>query len=826
MIKSRSQTRLFPRLCSWNCDCLWIADRKRRFAKLRIISRLLQHTDVLLLQETATRQCDVVAARKWFERRGFYLQINVADDSGWAGIATAIRMSWVGSLRIVNTQGTAHHTMITHIGIQTASSDFEAFLSIANCYRKSGTESALEGLRLEQLRHLSFLLRDTAQQYLCRSVNPFLGLRRTCTLMGGDWNFISARCDRFIFKSDTTPGHWATSDSTASSRLFEDLFLEKGFKELHQEFITFRSKAGRFVWNNDRWCHNLPLTARASISMGTDLVVPPGELSDHGAVALHMRSGCARHRFPTHICSHHLHEPKVREAYEVWSQVPLGVFDRLRPLHCIIWEVAGDLRNETTAVSESCTELALTVSLFAKLHFGPRAGTSWSQHHADVMRLLIKLPAVQQMVSLSLDWQTKRWSYSWDEDEADKMLLNLNIRAQQSSDAASKRARDFVSEPWKLKEHRKFGGDNVVTTLRRLAGGGDRHWHALRGADDDDLYTADIDIVRITLSWWGSRFRHTPDLPADWDAFWEGYDRKFPPCSPPLSEDFSEGLAHASPSGVGTDEMPLQALVPIRDIVGDLCEGALLTMSSATTHSQRDAELPPTLNKMRLCLILKKISEFREGVGTVARVNEMRTISIATHFRRAIARGVNRTFTASARVFLSSSQYILGSTVDNTSRVSAHLEALRRRGVYGGAALMDVVQAFPSIHWGFILRMFCKIEVDDWLCFYIMSSFHRAYHEFSFGSCSQLGVWVFIGVLQGDPLFMNLFAVCQDAIIHRLNLRLDPFERIYSWADDLTFLTTSLLHLRRILEDMDFSALYTNLFFHKQKGCFVMATSS
>lgn len=89
--------------------------------------------------------------------------------------------------------------------------------------------------------------------------------------------------------------------------------------------------------------------------------------------------------------------------------------------------------------------------------------------------------------------------------------------------------------------------------------------------------------------------------------------------------------------------------------------------------------LPATLNKNRFFLALKKTSRFEEGIGTVCKVSDMREISIASHFKRLMGRGVNFGLWEAAKTFCDSMQFLFGSIVDNVVQASAHLEHLRRR---------------------------------------------------------------------------------------------------------------------------------------------------
>lgn len=244
--------RLSPRVCTWNSDGLWIADSLRWKAKLLVVKKLLQSSDVLHLQEAGVRRHDLEAVSLWFERLCFRIPVNFSTDSGWGGVLTAARATWLCGRELCSIQGTAHHTPITQVGMQGAE-EFEVHMSLVNVYLQSGNSVDLESLRLEQICHLGNLLRQH-----CRRIQRATAvLGHTLTLISGDMNFISSRGDRCFFATGNHSGHWTTNEGVASSTAWENLISNQGFLEVGQDFAALRGRNGAFMGNNDRHYHNM-----------------------------------------------------------------------------------------------------------------------------------------------------------------------------------------------------------------------------------------------------------------------------------------------------------------------------------------------------------------------------------------------------------------------------------------------------------------------------------------------------------------------------------------------------------------------------------------
>lgn len=136
----------------------------------------------------------------------------------------------------------------------------------------------------------------------------------------------------------------------------------------------------------------------------------------------------------------------------------------------------------------------------------------------------------------------------------------------------------------------------------------------------------------------------------------------------------------------------------------------------------------------------------------MARVRQLRAISIASYFRRLLVSGVRLAVAPAFVQFFSIQQFLFHGMVDPVAECSGELALLRKRGIKGGLLQIDYENAFPSLFWGFIRKIMERTGAERWFQNFHWRSYRRAYHRFCRGRHFHVGLWIWWGGMQGDAL--------------------------------------------------------------------------
>lgn len=781
----------------------------------------------MLIQESNVSSVKELAASDWFRHRGFTLHVNHASSSSQWGVATAVRDTWLGRRSMVSRSIVDHHIMRSEI---FDPGELECSLAVSNVYLKSGSEPQYEDERTWQLDQLR---RSIPPRRPRISTSKFRLAGSGVEIMAGDWNFVQSKGDRWVLAKDGREGHWSSNvgHRTQTGRAFDDMLPE--FCEVHQEFLTLKAKTKTHLGKNDRFYTNLTLSARTLLRMKTTLLQPPGDLSgysDHGAVGLLVEvphTGRALRQFPVGVCHRPEFEASVYMIHSLWKNVPLNAWTRERLLRITFWEIADALVAKPIPVTDPLNEMAQSMGLLGLIHFGPTATQTNAEWIRAVNRKLLQVPKLAVLLTHIYDTDTERWSFEWDASEVDEYIKQLAF------DAAAKAQR--LEDKRQNEAEQKFSyahGDRPkpprkdLENLKKLKGNTSQQWQAIESEDCSEIFTECTQQVAAGVEYWDTKFRDVPDLPGSedlWNQFWGSYAKVFPNMGPPDFELFCLVIRYARSSAPGVDGIPLEAWKATEPVSAAVLDACFQEMACMRTEAERQAEMPPTFNKQRLALVLKKVFRHTEDFGTIVNIKDTRSISIGNHSKRLIARGVTHVVTAAAHDFLDSAQYMLRSIIENVVRSSAALESMRRRRTRGGLGCLDMLRAFPSLHWQFLMRFFEKVQMPPWFTRYYWSSMHRCYHEFSRNGATSVGIFVLIGVLQGDPLAMIIYALAADVVNYRMRMALEPGEFIFVWADDTSLALRCLSRLITMLELLHFLSRFTNLRPNRGKGEWIMA---
>lgn len=155
-MKPTPHGKLFPRLLTYNSDGFWVKNPKRLSGKSQALSRLLKTCDVAFIQETNIRRLNITGARAWFKARGFRVFYTEAQATGFLGVLTAVRFTWLQGRRTVPKIVVEHHILRLEI-FHRVSGEFT--LGLTNVYLKAGFDKCYKDIRTSQLRRLRYAIR-------------------------------------------------------------------------------------------------------------------------------------------------------------------------------------------------------------------------------------------------------------------------------------------------------------------------------------------------------------------------------------------------------------------------------------------------------------------------------------------------------------------------------------------------------------------------------------------------------------------------------------------------------------------------------------------
>ena len=345
---------------------------------------------------------------------------------------------------------------------------------------------------------------------------------------------------------------------------------------------------------------------------------------------------------------------------------------------------------------------------------------------------------------------------------------------------------------------------------RQLVGaipGGDGQWQVLETPTKEPCYD-DRSQVREVANYTSARWRpHHPPPDTDWDELFGGYEKQFPAIEKPTVETFEQAIALAKRSSVGPSRLPRDPYLCCKE-----ASAQILRECSEDMAATEEGNQPADLNAMRLAQLLKKKSTELPDGRIMANVKDLRPVSLSSFFRRFLVGGVRMVIAGAFLTFLHSAQFLFGgSMLSSVAQCSGHLAFMQRYGQRGGLLQVDFEIAFGSLSWAFLEALFRRIGMAAWLVCFHNRSYRRAYHRFVRGKEVHIGIWVLVGVMQGDALAMYVFCLAMDFVIFRLHRRMLRVERLLCWADDLTAKLKSLLRAEPFLLCVEELAPYTNL---------------
>ena len=818
-----------PRTLLWNSDHLFVGNARRRRRKLRLLARLFKFSDIAIVLEPNATASEIPALESWAQRQGWGMAYTLSDHDFRFGVLIFWRLSWLGGRVALPS------ILLTRFALRVEFWDPKDAPDLsAPSLRRHGVLSHItNGVYLKQgdprwqvLRLRRLGLRLTEARALLSSSSYS---RRCLEVLSGDWNFALDRADRWVLPKDGRPGHWAFRVGAAGSpgARFREIFLNQGFRfsEVPNSFLTLRGKSGEYLGNNDRlyvsWCGLAQRVAR----MGTSLVSEPGDLSDHGGVLLRIEAlpGSSR-SFPAWTAGGRNKDEfgqRLRSKMAHWG-VPRNAWIADRLYSAAAWETALEIEDRARRRAEAMDpeyEIQYALGTFAKVWFGPRLGQSSSAWSREIFSRLLRLPRLAALLRSSwcFDDGAARVEFEWDQRELDAYFTDAN-----SSDYKL-RIREIASAEREAQTKLPLAREAAAKRHRQRAGVGFVPWAALR-TSDGSLAVEDRDIVSEGLRYWCFSSPEVPD--SGWDDAFRGYSKRYPAVDPPELSSFSRAIAISQRSGVGDDRLPLEIYKASPAEAASLCLGIFQELSSEAVvpaPPSADAPMvggapgqPSDFNRMVLALVLKKRWEDVPSLGIVVTLPDTRPISISRHLRRLVCTGVRLVFQVPLAGFVHEVQYLGREIASNVAECSAELEIMRSQGTRGGLGLLDLHQAFPSVHWRWLHEWFTRVRVELWFVRFHWASYFRAFHSFARGGWRAFGAWVWLGVLQGDPLAMMIFCCAFDVHIVRIMLKLRPRERGFGWADDLTFKLHSIVRLIVPLSEIALLEPFSNL--HLSRG--------
>ena len=778
---------------TWNAQAFFAADPLKHAAKEKYLLSLLGRADVVIITEAHGTQS---GNRAWRPPHGCKAWWSAGPTTGHAGVGVVAKDVFLQKFDRTPTWSVIWPGRAARLSL----SGPEGSVDILAVYSHTGsqvTEHDLFGVA-DTVRPSCVSFPALRAHLRCRLANAIAPKGSVLTVLGGDFNWVTAEGDR-ISLSTATPS--SRNDSNEENHFKNIVARPHGLHEMFQMEPTHASATSRS--RLDRIYCNQHVVEQLDRHIKVVALEWKPQLSHHRAVLFARRLPHAVSSDERPVCVQSIqHDDFPRLVAlnfnaKVNANPEASDVQKLLLLKAAVKEVGQTLARDDRSAAPAVDledRLGTTMKFIRAFEGG---------HLNEISSCIARYPKLKELISNP---------YAIDGNTTVKLRAikdhAIDLAREHALDELSLAHRDLENGDTIKAQHRR---QKSTRLLYRLAPGRSGAVDAIR-SPSGELCTNTEGMATLLRNHWSTTFlargidaaKLHVWLEEDRQARPQEHSTPFPDAAFRIQrQHIRNAIQHSNNSAPGPDGIPFAVWRRLGPLAVDVLFGAFQA-AIARDGPATFADSYPDFNASLLFFIPKKADGVTEDGKLFYDASAVRPLNVTNTDNRLLASSVRLLIEPFVAERVSSIQrgFIAGrSMLANLIDIDESMAVNAVQNDQSAALLFDFTAAFPSIEHELLHSLFRSLGWPEWLLRFIHILYQQNKCFMIVGGARFTGFEITRGIRQGCPLSPLLFAVASDLLLRRLQ------RTIYSactraYADYLAIVLPTSLPLLNYLEDL------------------------